>query len=440
MKQLHDYQIFARDFLREKGRAALFLDMGLGKTATSLSAIEPRHLPVLVIAPKRPAEYVWPEEQEQWRPDLTLAVASGGPAAREAVLRGDHDITVLGRDNIKDISRLGLRGRWNTVILDELSGFKSRDSVRFKEAKQLGETYMWGLTGTPMPNGYMDLWSQVYLLDKGERLHRYITSFRSRYFMVGRQLSTGVVTDWVLRPESKDAIQAKIEDICLSMGTEGRVALPPVTFNQVRLELPDRVRSFYRQMEKDLILDLRDVFGDGDVHTAANAAVLTSKLSQVTSGFIFRDGGEGQQALHSVKIDAIREIREETHSPILVFYRFRPEKDELLKLPGAVSITEPDAIKSWNRGEVSLLVAHPASAGHGLNLQFGGHTIVWTSLDWSLELWLQANKRLARQGQKNPVVIHVLQMDQTVDGDIYARLQHKDEEQIDLLTYLEARL
>lgn len=310
--QLHDYQLVARDFLRGRNRCALFLDMGLGKTATSLAALEERHLPALVIAPKRVAETVWHKEKDIWRPDLTLRVAKGEKAKRlEALSDEDTDIIVLGRDNLRDLDAILRTREFKTVIIDELSGFKNRASIRWKTLRKHSLTvpHVWGLTGTPTPNGLMDLWAQVYLLDHGARLGKNITTYRTRYFMPGRQLATGIITEWIPRPGADDKIHDLVADICLAMETDGRIKLPEVTHNPVAVVLPAAVRKAYNAMSDTLVADLRSIF-NGEVHSAANAAVLTSKLSQITAGFMYVDDADlrnGQYTeMHTQKIEADR--------------------------------------------------------------------------------------------------------------------------------------
>lgn len=409
-----------------------------------LTALEPRHLPVLVVAPKRVAESVWQAERDLWRPDLSIEVAAGSPARRAAALASGSDIVVIGRDNFRDA--LAVDRGWRTLVLDELSGFKTRASIRWKAARKFiatnHVTHVWGLTGTPASNGLLDLWAQVALLDGGDRLGRTLTAYRDRYFLPGRRLPTGVVIEWKPRAEAPDAIKAKLQDICLAMATDGRITLPPVTHNVIELDLPPAARKAYDEFASTLVADLRDVF-EGEVHTAANAAALTARLSQMTSGFVYVDQADLNDyrytELHRTKIDALGEIIEAQSSPILVFYRFVAEKKMIQQaFPQAWTIEEPDVIAKWNRGEVPLLIAHPASAGHGLNLQHGGHTIVWTSPTWDLEHALQANKRLIRQGQANPVVVHHLIARQTIDGLVQRRLVEKDHVQTDLLEFLES--
>ena len=417
----------------------------LGKTAITLTALTPDHLPALVTAPKRVTENVWAEENALWRPDLRIAIAAGTPANRARALRSGADVVVIGRDNLHDA--LAHTDRFTTFALDELSGFKSRASRRWKSARTfLRESkvpYVWGLTGTPSPNGLLDLWAQMFLLDGGERLGRTLGAYRSHYFTPGRQLSNGVITEWILREGADVRIHALLEDICLSMTSEGRVDLPPVTFNDVVVPLTPQTRALYRTMKDDLVVNL-DILG-GQVHTAANAAILTSKLSQISAGMLYTDEFESRAytVIHHEKTRAVQEIVEGTGSPVLVFYHFRAEREMLTAaMPDLVhSIDEPDAVARWNRGEIPVLLAHPQSAGHGLNLQKGpGHTIVWTTLPWSLEEWEQGNKRLLRQGQAHPVVIHTLMSPHTIDPLIRDALAGKTSVQDALLAHLESPL
>lgn len=443
---LHDYQRVAVGHLQRNPRSALFLDMGLGKTAATLSALTPEHLPALVTAPKRVTETVWGPEGRLWRPDLRVGVAAGRRDQRERVLaqRDRYDVVVVGRDNLADA--IPIAKDFRTFVIDEMSGFKSWSSRRFKAAKRITRTmpHVIGMTGTPSPNGMMDLWAQMYLLDQGERLGTTLTGFRDRYFTPGPRLPNGVITRWDIRPGAQNRIQHLIEDICLSMTTDGRLDLPPVTFNEIQVPLPPAVRETYRRMKDTLVADL-GLLG-GEVHTAANAAVLSGKLSQISAGFLYVDDADlrgGQyHVLHREKVQAVQEIVEGTGSPVLVFYRFNAEKDLIrASMPDKVhTIEEPDIIDRWNRGEIPVLLVHPASTGHGLNLQYGGHTIVWSSIPWSLEEWEQANKRLARQGQTQPVVIHVLLSPRTIDAVVLRRLEQKGSVQDALREYLESPL
>lgn len=446
---LHDYQHVAVDFIRTRKRAGLFLDMGLGKTAISLRALQPESLPALVTAPKRVAENVWPIEVPKWRPDLRIIVAAGTPKQRQTALAaakaGQADIVVIGRDNLMDAVEYA--ADFKTFIMDELSSFKTRASIRWKAAKKITKDmeYVWGLTGTPTTDGHMlDLWAQLYLLDTGDSLGNTLTAYRERYFTPGRQLPNGVVIDYNLRPGADKRIHVLLEKTCLSMSTDGRVNLPPTTYNDVSVPLLPAVRRLYKQFKNDLVVDAQ-ILG-GEIHSAANAAVLSGKLSQITAGFLYVDDADlrdGEyKVLHKEKVAALKEIIDGTGSPVLVAYRFRAELD-LLKEglgPMAHTIDEPDVIVNWNLGKIPVLLAHPASAGHGLNLQYGGHTMIWATLPWSLEEYMQMNKRLARQGQKHPVVIHHLLSPKTVDPLILLALQGKKSVQDAVMDHLESPL
>lgn len=355
------------------------------------------------------------------------------------------DIVVLGRDVLTDA--LAHRKRFRTLVLDELSGFKNRNTDRWKAARQLTRVipHVWGLTGTPSPNGLLDLWAQMYLLDDGKALGKGITAYRERYFQAVDRLPSGVVTKWDIRPGADKRIHKLLEPLAISMGTEGRVKLPPVTFNPVKVTLPPKARKGYDTMKRDYVVDMMELgLGSANTMTAATAAVLGNKLAQISSGALYLDEAEQDplspkafQPLHRAKLEAVREIADATDSPLLVFYRFRHELVQLqAEFPQAQTTEQPDLQRKWNAGKIPMLLAHPASAGHGLNLQHGGHTIVWTSLPWSLEEYQQANKRLARQGQQHPVVIHQLLAENTVDKAVLQALEGKRTVQQALLDHL----
>jgi len=442
--ELHDYQKQAVQFLRERKKAGLFLDMGLGKTCISLTALSEDSLPALVVGPKRVVENVWETEAALWRPDLRVVVAKGAPKTREAALASGADIVVIGRDNLADA--VPHAGRFRTLIMDELSGWKTRASLRWKAAKKITAsptvTHVWGLTGTPSPNGLLDLWAQMFLLDGGLRLGTSIGGYRNRYFVPSGQLANGVVTGWDLRPGADKRIHTLLEDLCLSMDTEGKVALPLVTYNTIHVPLPAQARKVYKDMKNGLVADL-DLLG-GEIHSAMNAAVLSSKLSQICAGFMYVDDADirdrAYDVIHKEKANVVAEIVEGTGSQVLVAYRFQAELDLLKQALGsrAHTLDEPNVIAKWNSntGQVPVLLAHPASAGHGLNLQHGGHTMVWATVPWSLEEYMQMNKRLARQGQQHPVVIHHLVAPHTVDEAIQQRLAEKKTVQQALLDHL----
>jgi SNF2 family DNA or RNA helicase len=463
--ELRDYQKVGVHFLHNRKNAGLFLDMGLGKTAISLSALTPDHLPALVVAPKRVAETVWDAERDLWRPDLSIAVAAvtdttrgaaKGVDQRGAALRAGADITVIGRDNFQEV--LKVKGRpYRTLIIDELSGFKSSASVRYRVAQQLAYAshtridHVWGLTGTPAPNGLLDLWPQMYLLDEGERLHTTLGEYRARYFVPGKRLPNGTVAEWHLVNGMDQVIYDKIEDICLSMSTEGRVTLPPITYNDVEVPLPPKAMQVYADLKDELVADLTML--GGEIHTAQNAAMLSNRLSQVAAGFVYSDdrvdGGGVTSIVHRAKAESVVEIVEGTGSPVMVLYGYEEEerliREALAKAKIPVHKPTSANLKAWNRGEIRVLLTHPASVGHGLNLQHGGFTQIWSTMTWELELWEQGIKRLWRSGQQHPVVIHRLLAvspagNHLIDHVKRARLERKARVQDALLEHLESPL
>jgi phage-related DNA helicase len=335
-------------------------------------------------------------------------------------------------------------GKFKTLVLDELSGYKSKSSLRWKTANKMRShvANCWGLTGTPTPNSLLDLWAQVALLDRGVSLGRSFAAYRQRYFYPASVGFKGYATSWAMVRGADVLIYDLISDFCLSMQTEGRIKLPPVTENTVEVTLPAGARRMYDRMKRDMVVEVQS----GAVHSAATAAVMVGKLSQMTAGFIYPDvdeflsGNSEISHVHSEKTRALVEIFEGTNSPLLVFYRFKAELEAIKNaLPAGVVYTPKDkgVFDKWNRGEVPVLAAHPAAIGHGLNLQAGGHTVVWMTLPWSTEEWDQANKRLARQGQQNPVVIHKIMAKNTIDGVIEARLKQKETTQDAIMNYLQ---
>lgn len=443
--KLHKYQEDAVKFLQEApGGRGLFLDMGLGKTAITLSALTTEHLPALVIAPKRVAMNVWGEEARKWRPDLKVIQCTGSPRARRDGLENPNgDIYVISRDVQSDAEDYAKMKRFRTLILDELSGYKNKSSKRWKSANRIRKDVVncWGLTGTPTPNSLLDLWAQVAILDRGVTLGRSLAAFRERWFEAETIRWKGYVTKWRALPGADVHVFDMISHFCMAMKTDGKIDLPPVFENDVIVELPANARKAYNQMRKDLVVEA----SEGVVHSASTAAVMTGKLSQISAGFIYPDvddylAGAEITKLHNEKAKAVLEIYEGTGSPLLVFYRFKAELEELkATLPAGVLHTsdEKGVFDAWNSGEIPVLAAHPASIGHGLNLQHGGHTIVWTTLPWSTEEWEQANKRLSRQGQKRPVTIHKVMARNTIDSIIDGRLKGKETAQNALMSYLQ---
>lgn len=456
--KLRDYQLEAVEFLREgRGGKALFLDMGLGKTATCLSALQPRHLPALVIAPKRVAENVWETEAGIWRPDLSVTVVKGTREKRERLAGAKTDLVVVSRDNQDGLLARAMAGGFKTVIIDELSGYKNHRTSRWRGAKSLVSRaeHVWGLTGTPTPKSLIDLWAQMFLLDWGESLGKTIGEYRRKYFYAAAQLPNKIVTKWATRngERTEKEIYDAITGRALVQGTEGRVKLPPVTYVPQMVSLPGKVKKQYRVMKEEMVLRLIE---SGEEITAKNAAVVSGKLAQITAGFLYHDavegvdagvgsgllGGSGErkwEVLHKVKMDKLEDIIEGTNGGgVLVFYRFQAELEELKKRFGddVHTVKEKDFVERWNAGDIPILAAHPDSIGHGLNLQKGGNTAVWLSLPWSSEAWLQSNKRLARSGQEYPVNIHMIMAEDSIDGCVYDSLMGKVDAQQRLLDYL----
>ena len=401
---------------------------------------------MLVVAPKQVAEHVWAQEVMKWRPELSVAVAIGNSVKRIEAIQSRCDITVISRDNIGSL--INSRGKpthqYRTIVLDESQSFKTRSSVRWKTARRLTRNaeHVWALTGTPAGNGLMDLWAQLYLIDGGERLYRTLGEFRTRWWYPEKVLPNGVVAKWGLKEGAEESIYRRIEDICLHIPLEG-LDLPDLVINTVPVSMPPASRTLYEALKKEMIADL-EIVGGAEMMTVPSAGVLSSKLSQITAGAMYGEtdeaGNQGPlQELHTAKLDGLGEILEQTSGGVLVFYRFKFEAAQILeRFPQAVDIRKRGAIDAWNRREIPVLLAHPASAGAGLNLQSGGSVIVWSSLSWSAEEWIQANGRLHRQGQQaNRVMVHVLTVPDSVDEKILAALENKCSVQQALLDALD---
>lgn len=438
----HPYQEEAIRYILDHPYCGLFLDMGLGKTVSALTAIKAlkddylEASSVLVIAPKRVATSTWPEELSKWRhlEGLTYTMLTGPKAEREENLKKDVDIYITTRDLVTWlVERLKREWFFDTVIIDELSSFKSSRAKRFKALKRVRPKMrrVIGLTGTPKPNTYMDLWSELYLLDQGERLGKTITAYRRSFFTMQ---SWGGFPSYDLIPGKDEEINRKIEDICISMKARDFLDLKEPTVIDQKIRLSDSEKKQYKRLERDYILPLKDI-----EITALNAAALSSKLLQLANGAIYNEEKEAVE-IHRAKIEALKEKVEEGEN-LLVFYEFVSDKERILRhIPEAVTLEGDAEIKAWNEGKIKVLLAHPASAGHGLNLQAGGHVIVWFGLTWSLELYQQANARLHRQGQKEPVIIYRLITEGTLDVEVAKALSEKDKSQEALLQALKARV
>ena len=440
----HGYQLTAYNWIMEHERCGLLLDMGLGKTVITLTAI--RDLidsldaeKVLVIAPKRVAEDTWSRESAKWDHlrGLRISKALGAAKERRAAIRQPADIYVINRENVVWLIKELPEWDFDMVVIDELSSFKSPQAQRFKALRKVikKSRRVVGLTGTPAPNGYLDLWSEMYLLDSGERLGRTVTGYRDAFFRnVSRDPSYGI---WVERPGAQKKINALISDICMSMKAEDYLTMPERIENEIPVRMDPEERGAYRQMERAQLLQM----DDGTTVEAFSAAAVMGKLLQLANGFAY-DSGKNPHRIHEKKLDALEEIIDcSPGQPILVFYNFQADREALLgRFPKARILDTGQDIEDWNNGKVPLIIAHPASVGHGLNLQDGGHIIVWYGLTWSLELYQQANARLYRQGQQSRTVVinHLVSLG-TVDEQVMQALKTKDVTQAALMRALKKR-
>jgi SNF2 family DNA or RNA helicase len=440
----HGYQTDGIRFVETTPRCALFVDMGLGKTSITLSAVRnmfPRSeiLRVLVIAPKRVADLTWAAEAAKWAHTrgLTFSRILGTATERIAALNTPAHVFLINRENVKWlVEHCGKVWPFDMVVVDESSSFKDHGSQRFKALRKVCRkpARLVLLTGTPTPNSYLELWPQFYLLDQGERLGPTFGGYRDAYFSPDRRSRDRIYT-WKIDPGAREIIEGKIADITLSLRAEDYLTLPPRVDNVIPIRLSSSARKAYDQFERDSVLE---ILGKG-VITAANAAALANKLAQASNGAVY-DEFRAVHELHTEKLDALAEILDTATGPVLVAYMYRHDLSRLKsRFPHAVEIGEPGAIEQWNAGRLPLMLAHPASAGHGLNLQAGGSAVVWFGLTWSNELHLQFNARLHRQGQKRPVVVSYLVADDTVDQDILAALADKHASQEILLNALRHR-
>lgn len=417
----------------------LFLPMGAGKTVTTLTIIEELMLlgcvsKVLIIGPVRVIQSTWPDEIRKWEhtQDMTYSVVTGTQKQRIQALGEDADIYLIGKENVKWLidSRLF---DFDMVVIDELSTFKNPRSQRFKALKtEMPKVSRFiGLTGTPAPKGISDLWSQIYLMDRGERLGKTLTAFRRRYLKPGRR-NGYIVYNWLLQEDAEERIYTKLSDICMSLKAEDCAELPPVQHLDYKVELTLKVKTKYRAFKREKVLSVQD-----DNILAANAGVLCQMLLQMTSGEIYVKDDSGKNVrtdiLHDEKLKALDDLLESANGqPVLVFYYFQHEEARIRKhlqdkKLEVMTLSEDGSIEAWNSGKLDVLMLHPASGGHGLNLQQGGHIAVWYTLpNWNLELYQQANARIYRQGQKQPVTIYRLIADSSIDEDMAMALEQKD--------------
>ncbi|KZL93950.1 SNF2-related protein [Clostridium magnum] len=440
----HSYQEYATNWILNKDKVGLLMDMGLGKTVCTLTAIEELIynyfdiVKALVIAPLRVAEDTWTVEAEKWNhlKNLKISKILGTEKERRAALNIKADIYVINRENVVWlVKECGKNWPFDMVVVDELSSFKSPKSQRFKALRKIRAKRIVGLTGTPSPNGLMDLWSEIYLLDQGERLGKTLTSYRDQYFVPDKR-NQNIIFSYKPKEEAEDVIYKKLSDICISMKAEDYLELPERIDNIISVKLQKDVEEKYKKFEKELLLPLKD----SDI-VANNAAVLTNKLLQFANGAIYDENDEVVE-IHNEKLKALEEIIEAASGkPVLIFYAYKHDRDRLKKyFKNAKELKTSEDIKKWNNGEIEIMLVHPASAGHGLNLQAGGNIIIWFGLTWSLELYQQANARVYRQGQKQNVIIHHLVAKGTIDENVMRALENKSVGQEVLLQAVKARI
>ena len=446
----HGYQQRGIAAVETGQSVGLFMEPGLGKTVTTLTALQSliksgQANNVLILAPKRVVEDTWPKEIDKWgHIDLTYSVVLGTPKARVAALKEDVDLYLMNYENIQwlfDLLPSVESWPFDTVVLDESSKVKSSTSKRFKTLKKLHAhtTRFIALTGTPSPNGMFDLWSQAFLLDGGKRLGKSFYAYRARYFHQPNPYGYA----WVPNVGAAEKIAGLIQDICVSMKADDYLSLPSFNVVPIEVDLPSGARATYDAMHNDMVAWITET----DVVDAANAAVMTGKCLQIANGALYlppdEDGARSSEwhHVHDVKIAALESIYSELNgAPLLVAYMYKHDQERLVKaFPDAVDIKEPGAIDRWNRGEIAMLLAHPASAGHGLNLQDGGNHLCWFGLNWSLELYEQFNARLHRQGQTKPVFAYHIMANDTVDHAVLDRLTNKRSVQESLKYLLKER-
>lgn len=448
---LHGYQNTGIEHIKRHTHSGLFLDMGLGKTVTTLTAI--KHLlddlditKVLVIAPKRVAESVWTREVANWEHlrQLKISVITGTEKQRKKKLREEAEIYTISRDNVAWL--VGHCGGstlpFDMLVIDESSSFKNHASLRFKALKAAQPSFnrVVLLTGTPVPNGLIDLWPQMYLLDRGQRLGKTITAYREAFFRADKQ-NGPIVYSYKLIKTGEQEIHERISDIVISMKATDYLDMPEKIENYIELDFPPNLQEAYDEFERENILSM---FGEGEEITALSAAALSNKLLQFASGVVY-DDVKATKEVHTLKIDALEDMVEAANgAPILVAWQYQSSRDVIMKRLKKYGVRElkTDAdITAWNKGEIPVLIMHPASGGHGLNLQASSNQIVWYGDNWSLELTEQLNARLYRQGQKaSTVVITHLVCTKTIEGNVARSLRNKRIGQDSLIEAVKARV
>ena len=439
----YDYQTFATNFVLEHPACGLILDMGLGKSVITLTALWSLLLDsfdvgkVLVVAPKRVAENTWPTELKKWEhlDGLTWSLVLGSEKDRRAALQRRAKIYIINRENVTWLVD-NYRWDFDTLVIDELSSFKSSKAQRFRALKRVRPRInrVIGLTGTPQPNGLLDLWPQMYLLDMGQRLGRFVGGYRERFFLPDKR-NREVIYSYKPKEGAEEKIYELISDICISMKAADYLDMPELVASRVEVQMNAKEQKLYEGFERDMVLHLKD--GDLD---AVNAAALSGKLVQMANGAVY---GENRKVhhIHDRKLDALEDIIEAANGkPLLVAYWYKHDLERIRQRFEVRTIDTPKDIADWNEGKIPVALIHPASAGHGLNLQDGGSTIVWFGLTWSLELYQQLNARLWRQGQKHTVVIQHIVAAGTHDEDIMNALEKKDMSQTALIAAVKAQI
>ena len=449
----HEYQKFCIQKILDVKKVGIWQDMGLGKTVTTLTAVKElkynrfQVCKVLVIAPKKVAEGTWTKEAAKWDHTKMLRVSPvlGSQAKRIRALNTPADLYVINRENVCWLVDY-YRNAWpfDMVVIDESSSFKSHSAKRFKALAGISSriSRMVELTGTPSPNGLADLWSQVYLLDGGERLGKRYSQFRERYFQPDKRGADGMIYSYEAKPGTEESILAKISDICISMKAEDYLELPDLTYHEVPVELDKKSWKAYQDLERKMILELPE---DDELISVTSAAALSNKLLQLANGAVYDEDRQVHE-VHDCKIEAFLELVESLQGkPVLVFYNYQHDRERILKAlaKSGLRIRELKTTQDeddWNAGRIDILLTHPASSAYGLNLQQGGNHVIWFGLTWNYELYTQANKRLHRQGQVNKVIIHHLVSTGTRDEDVMTALKRKDDVQNWVMESLKARI
>ncbi len=446
----HSYQTYATEYIEEHQISAVFLDMGLGKTSITLTAINDLLFDsfevhkVLVVAPLRVAKTTWADEIQKWDhlQNLRFSIVVGTEQERLSALKTPADIYIINRENVQWlVEESSITFDFDMLVIDELSSLKNHQTKRFKSLMKVRPKIkrVVGLTGTPSSNGLMDLFAEFKVLDMGERLGRFIGQYRNAYFQPDKR-NGQIIYSYKPLPYAEKAIYVKISDITISMKATEHLKMPELVSTEYSVKLSDKEREKYEDMKSELVVEL-----GGNEITAANAAALSNKLSQMANGAVYTDEREIVE-IHERKLDALEDIIESMNGkPLLVAYWFKHDLERIcnrlqnLHIPFSRLDTET-SIRRWNNSEIPVALIHPASAGHGLNLQEGGSTLVWFGLTWSLELYQQTNARLYRQGQKNTVVIQHIITENTVDERILKALQRKDKTQAALIYAVKAEV